>query len=95
MSSSEFQANGKLAQLVSKYRPHIDQFAKVYKSIRQHPELSQREFRTAKLAGKHLSKEGYEVFEGIGGHSAVGVLHNGPEDSAAARRLDALPLKCP
>ncbi|KAF2111448.1 hypothetical protein BDV96DRAFT_665978 [Lophiotrema nucula] len=80
----QFRASGKQAQLVSKYRLYINQFA----------DLSQQESRTIKLAVKYLNKEGFEVFEGIGRYSAVGVLRNGPGKTVLLRAdMDALPIQ--
>ncbi len=97
MGSSEFRASGKqaqLAQLASTYRPPLDEFADVYKFIHQNPELSLHESRTAKLAADHLAKQGFDVLEGIGGHSAVGLLRNGPGKTVLLRAdMDALPIQ--
>src|SRR5687767_12539418 len=46
------------------------------RDIHQHPELSNREFRTAKLVAEHLKKLGLEVQTGIA-HTGVAALLKG------------------
>lgn len=81
-------------QIASKYRPDLDAFIETYKTIHQNPELSRQESNTAKLTAKHLrSLECFEVIEGIGGHSTVGVLRNGSGKTVLMRAdMDALPI---
>lgn len=65
--------------------------------IHQHPELSNREVKTARLIADHLtSLDLDEVRTGISGHGVVGVLKGGrPGDKVIALRadIDALPVK--
>lgn len=64
------------------------------RDIHQHPELSNREFRTAKLVAEHLKKLGLEVQTGIA-HTGVAALlkggHPGPTIALRAD-MDALPV---
>ncbi len=63
--------------------------------IHQHPELSNREFRTAKLVAKHLKKLKFdEVREGVAHTGVIGVLKGGKPGPVVALRadMDALPV---
>ncbi len=63
--------------------------------IHQHPELSNREFETAKYVEKHLRGLGLEVRTGIAHTGVVGVLNTGKPGPTVALRadMDALPVK--
>src|SRR5690554_1136697 len=45
------------------------------RDIHQHPELSNREFRTSSIVEKHLQELGIEVHSGIAHTGVVGILH--------------------
>ena len=62
--------------------------------IHQHPELGNREFRTAELVANHLRSLGLEVRTGIAHTGVVGVLRGGrPGPTIAVRAdMDALPV---
>ena len=64
------------------------------RDIHQNPELSNREFRTAKLVAEHLEALGFEVQTGVGGTGVVGVLRGGQPGGVVALRaeMDALPV---
>src|ERR1700733_3062498 len=64
------------------------------RDIHQHPELGNREFRTAKLVADHLRKLGIEVKEGVGKTGVVGILRGGKPGPCIALRadMDALPI---
>ena len=64
------------------------------RDIHQHPELSNREFRTAKLAADHLRSLGLEVTTGIAGTGVLGVLQGGKPGPVVALRadMDGLPV---
>ena len=64
------------------------------RDIHEHPELSNREFRTAKLVAEHLTKLGFEVRTEVGGTGVVGVLKGGLPGGVVALRaeMDALPV---
>jgi len=64
--------------------------------LHAHPELSNREVRTAGVVAAHLRKLGMEVRDGIAGHGVIGVLRGGqPGDRVVALRadMDALPVR--
>ena len=65
-----------------------------YKDIHAHPELSMQEVRTAGLAAKHLTDNGYEVATGIGKTGVVSLLRNGDGPTVMLRAdMDALPIR--
>jgi len=63
--------------------------------IHQHPELSNREFRTAHLVAAHLRSLGMEVDTGVAHTGVVAVLRGGRPGPVVAVRadMDALPVK--
>jgi amidohydrolase len=62
--------------------------------IHENPELSNREFNTAKYIVKHLRSLGIEVQEGVAKTGVVGLLHGGLPGRVVALRadMDALPV---
>jgi amidohydrolase len=64
------------------------------RDIHQHPELSNREVRTARLIAEHLASLGLEVKTGIARTGVVGILRGGKPGPVVALRpdLDALPV---
>lgn len=64
------------------------------RDIHQHPELGNREVRTAKLVAEHLTKLGLEVRTGVAHTGVVGVLRGGKPGPTVALRadMDALPV---
>jgi amidohydrolase len=64
------------------------------RDIHQHPELGNREFRTAALVAEHLTQIGLEVRTGIAHTGVVGVLKGGAPGPRLALRadMDALPV---
>ena len=64
------------------------------RDIHQHPELSNREFRTSKLVAAHLKKLGLEVQTGIAHTGVVGFLKGGKPGPTIALRadMDGLPV---
>ncbi|RUO36619.1 M20 family metallopeptidase [Aliidiomarina sanyensis] len=65
------------------------------RDIHQHPELSNREFRTAALVADHLRALGLEVTTDIAHTGVVGILRGGkPGPNIALRAdMDALPVR--
>ena len=64
------------------------------RDIHEHPELSNREFRTAKLVDEHLRGLGIETRTGVAHTGVVGVLRGGKPGPVIALRadMDALPV---
>jgi amidohydrolase len=97
-ASARAQASGAPGSLAAE----IDQRARVLqpkvvawrRDIHEHPELSNREVRTAKLVADHLRALGLEVRTGVARTGVVGVLrgaHPGPVVALRAD-MDALPV---
>ena len=65
-----------------------------YRSIHEHPELSDHEEATAAAAAGALRDAGYEVQERIGTTGVVGILRNGDGPVVLVRAdMDALPMQ--
>ena len=64
------------------------------RDLHQHPELSNREVRTAKIVADHLKSLGIEVQTGVAKTGVVGVLRGGRPGPVVALRadMDALPV---
>ncbi len=64
------------------------------RDIHEHPELSNREFRTAELVAEHLESLGLEVQRDIAHTGVVGILRGGRPGAVVALRadMDALPV---
>ena len=64
------------------------------RDIHQHPELSNRETRTARLVADHLTRLGLEVRTGVAHTGVVGVLRGGKPGPVVALRadMDGLPV---
>ena len=64
------------------------------RDIHQHPELGNREFRTAALVAEHLESLGLEVTTGIAHTGVVGILRGSQPGPRIAMRadMDALPV---
>lgn len=64
------------------------------RDIHQHPELSNREFRTSKVVAEHLKKLGLEVKTGIAHTGVTAVLKGDQPGPTIALRadMDALPV---
>jgi len=62
--------------------------------LHQHPELSNREYRTAAYVAAHLKRLGLEVQTGVGKTGVVGILKGGKPGPVVALRadMDALPV---
>ncbi|MBC3767704.1 amidohydrolase [Neptunicella marina] len=72
-----------------------DQVVKWRRHFHQHPELSNREFATAKYVANYLKKLGLEVKTGVAHTGVVAVLDSGNPGPTVALRadMDALPVK--
>lgn len=63
------------------------------RDLHEHPELSNQEFRTARLVAEHLQALGMEVRTGVAHTGVVGVLRGGDGPVVALRAdMDALPV---
>jgi len=64
------------------------------RDIHEHPELSNREVRTAQIVAEHLRALGLEVRTGVAHNGVVGVLRGGKPGRVVALRadMDALPV---
>jgi amidohydrolase len=63
------------------------------RDLHEHPELGNREFRTAKIVAEHLKALGMEVRTGVAHTGVVGVLRGGDGPVVALRAdMDALPV---
>lgn len=78
-------ANKSVSEKVIKWRRHLHQY----------PELSNREFETAKYVAKHLRSLGLEVQTGVAHTGVVAKLKGGKQGPLIALRadMDALPVK--
>ncbi|MEE8171150.1 MAG: M20/M25/M40 family metallo-hydrolase, partial [Phycisphaerae bacterium] len=72
---------------------NLPKLMEVYEHLHANPELSLHEKRTAALVADHLSKAGYQVTTGVGGHGVVGVMSNGDGPTVLVRGdMDGLPI---
>ncbi len=77
---------------VEKIMPKIVQWRR---HIHENPELSNREFKTAKMVAEHMRGLGFEVKEGIAKTGVVGILRGSKPGPTIGLRadMDALPVK--
>jgi amidohydrolase len=75
-------------------RPELKQITAWRRDLHEHPELSNREVRTARLIAAELGKLGYDVRTGIAHNGVTGVLKGGKPGPKLAIRadIDALPV---
>jgi len=90
-SAQSSQAGTTVAELTA---ARLAQVTAWRRDLHEHPELSNREFRTAKIVAAELRKLGYEVRSGIAHTGVVGILKGGrPGPKLAIRAdMDALPV---
>jgi amidohydrolase len=90
--------SGSLTELRQEIDRRVDEiFGKVVawrRDVHEHPELSNREFRTSKLVADHLRNLGMDVLAGVAHTGVVGVLRGGISGPVVALRadMDALPV---
>jgi amidohydrolase len=84
-------ADPRVAAAVQRFAPRITE---IRHDLHQHPELSNRETRTAGIVAEHLRALGLEVRTGIAHTGVVGILRGGrPGPTIAVRAdMDALPV---
>lgn len=88
-------ANAALGDQVKSAAAQVeDQVIAWRRDIHQHPELSNREVRTAALVAEHLESLGIEVTTGVAHTGVVGVLQGGQPGPVVALRadMDGLPV---
>jgi amidohydrolase len=83
---------GEIERLCRQVEPRLIAWRR---DIHEHPELGNREFRTAKLVADHLQSLGIEVKTGVARTGVVGLLRGGSPGPVVAVRadMDALPVK--
>lgn len=83
--------NSEIDRRMPQVMPKVVQWRR---DIHQHPELSNREVRTAKLVADHLKALGLEVRENVAKTGVVGLLRGGRPGPVVALRadMDALPV---
>lgn len=75
-------------------RDLLEAVTTLYLDLHAHPELSGEESRTAACFADWLTRAGYRVTAGVGGHGVVGLLENGEGPLVMVRaELDALPVQ--
>ena len=81
------QTEGRIAAIESKVRAWR-------RDVHQHPELGNREVRTAKLVADHLTSLGIEVQTGVAHTGVIGLLRGGRPGPVVALRadMDGLPV---
>lgn len=89
--TQSLQANDNVNQLANQIEPEV---IKWRRHFHQHPELSNREFETAKTIAKYLTDLGLDVQTGIAKTGVVAVLNSGKPGPVVALRadIDALPV---
>ena len=81
------------APLDALLQPEQQSLDALYKHLHANPELSYHEKETAARLADELTKAGFTVTTGVGGHGIVGVMKNGPGKTVLVRTdLDALPV---
>lgn len=95
ISASAYAQNDALKAKVGQGADKIE--AKVIawrRDFHEHPELGNREFRTAEIVAKHLKGLGMEVKTGVAKTGVVGILKGGKPGPVVALRadMDALPV---
>lgn len=66
----------------------------LFQWFHQNPELSHREFKTAKRLADEIRALGFDVTEGVGGTGVVAVMENGDGPTVMIRAdMDGLPVK--
>ena len=90
-SSNVLSANKALEQSVEEVESKVIQWRRHF---HQYPELSNREFETAKVVAEHLTNLGLEVTTGIAHTGVVGILRGAKPGPVVALRadMDALPV---
>jgi len=101
-ASAQPPASARTGNAPNNFHQRIDQSAERLlpklvawrRDLHEHPELGNREFRTAKLMAEHLRSLGLEVRSGVAQTGVVGVLTGGKPGPVVGLRadMDALPV---
>lgn len=90
-TANNAQADDLRASIAADYRDNLEA---LFRHFHANPELSHREFETAKRLAVEMRALGYEVTEGVGGTGIVAVMRNGPGPNVMIRAdMDGLPLR--
>ncbi|HEX5667643.1 MAG TPA: amidohydrolase [Chitinophagaceae bacterium] len=91
LSASAQTDYAKVSQLADKIEPKLIAWRR---DLHEHPELGNRETRTADLVAKHLQSLGIEVKTGVAKTGVVGILKGGKPGPVVALRadMDGLPV---
>src|SRR5262249_51218201 len=83
-----------LAELDKRVTDVAPQVIQLRRDLHEHPELSNREFRTSRLVAGHLKALGLEVRENVAHTGVVGVLRGNKTGRVVALRadMDAMPV---
>jgi amidohydrolase len=95
LSFSSFCQQDKARQVIKIKSSEVEKKVIAWRrNIHEHPELGNREFRTAELIAKHLQSLGIEVKTGVAKTGVVGLLKGGIPGPVIALRadMDALPV---
>ena len=94
MPGNETRMNALFGALGGRHEALLDELASIYTDLHRHPELSMREYRTAKIAADHVEALGYQVTREVGVTGVVAVLRNGEGPTVMLRAdMDALPMR--
>lgn len=94
-SSADASPDAELAREINESADAIaEQVVAWRRDIHEHPELSNREFRTAKLVAQYLKKLGIDVQTKVAHTGVVGILKGGKPGPVVALRadMDGLPV---
>jgi amidohydrolase len=79
------------AAIASDYKANL---GPLFETLHRNPELSNREFKTAKRLAAELRALGFQVTEGVGGTGVVAVMRNGAGPTVLLRAdMDGLPVE--
>lgn len=87
-------ANPLAAEIDTRVEKALPSIVEWRRDLHQHPELGNREFRTAKVIAAHLERLGLEVQTGVAHTGVVGLLKGGRPGPVVALRadMDGLPV---
>jgi amidohydrolase len=89
---SPFPLDAAISSAADRVEPRVIAWRR---DLHEHPELGNREFRTAKIVADHLRSLGIEVKEKVAHTGVIGLLKGGLPGPVVAMRadMDALPVK--